>query len=1017
MARMERIGAPRADVEERSREVRLGLVLYGGVALAIYINGVAAEFFRVVRGRGVYRLLKALTDSDVVVDIVSGTSAGGINGIFLAYALCNDREFADSAMIWREHGGIRKLLRDPLADSAKCRSVLDSEGYYQPHIEAAFARLGPAAPERHGYASPIKELDLFVTATNVDGRVSTQFDDAGHTIEVKNHRQVFLLKHRAGRREPFRTSRAGGGDQETRVTFRALAKLARATSAFPAAFAPVGVGACPEPIDAVDAKLREWGQLEREAFFLDGGVLDNKPFTHTIRQIFSRVADREVDRKLLYVEPDPEHFEQRTATDPNFLQAILLSLIGIPGYESIANDLRLLAERNSKLEQYSRLVKRLQPLTGEARRALPDEALTLYWRSRMIALSQRVVRGLLAGGDSQAELKTAQKVEAARLVETFDSLVIERDQMAAMFRDFDVSYRQRRINRVVYLLHERLFGDSAGEQRADYQTLLQLLNRQSKAYEIVLAAMESLVDDATLRLDGRTKVTPEAVWGAVSSRFHALLADDAAMAAILPDRFEAPDRRAASEGELRPVDWLPQRQLSVLNGLLTERARRLAELPIDDGQTDGSDAASVLVRLDHLEAGIIEELLPDSDDQVRRAYDDFEILDAQVYPLELIGGLNEKDIIETVRISPRDAQRGFSDLGLSGKVAGDVLYHFGGFFKRSWRSNDILWGRLDGACQLVEILMARDRIKSLMDKDGARSAIRVRLFERGARDGAPSLGAIFDPKVLFARAGPDSQGQIASWLERLLSDDAGARAEALEPGEFERMTELLIEAEQLQIIGEELPNVISDALVEEREWNRFRNPEGRFDPASEHFDPFLTSLAAAQRAREELLSESATAPGTSDEAPTRPRETWLGRYFRNTYKVGSEELLRDIPTHALLEILAVALLIVRNCILDVFGNNADRVKRNPLYRFVLNPLLWVLYLLVVVSRRAPRRALWLLLGGMVAAAFVLLLGLLWHSTAVSILAGVWLLLSALIGIGWLDLKTRSLKRERPAGAA
>jgi hypothetical protein len=28
------------------REVRLGLVLYGGVSLAVYMNGVAAEFFR-----------------------------------------------------------------------------------------------------------------------------------------------------------------------------------------------------------------------------------------------------------------------------------------------------------------------------------------------------------------------------------------------------------------------------------------------------------------------------------------------------------------------------------------------------------------------------------------------------------------------------------------------------------------------------------------------------------------------------------------------------------------------------------------------------------------------------------------------------------------------------------------------------------------------------------------------------------------------------------------------------------
>jgi hypothetical protein len=61
---------------EKSREVRLGLVMYGGVSLAIYINGVAQELFRAVHGRGIYRLIKALTDSDIVVDVLSGTSAG-----------------------------------------------------------------------------------------------------------------------------------------------------------------------------------------------------------------------------------------------------------------------------------------------------------------------------------------------------------------------------------------------------------------------------------------------------------------------------------------------------------------------------------------------------------------------------------------------------------------------------------------------------------------------------------------------------------------------------------------------------------------------------------------------------------------------------------------------------------------------------------------------------------------------------------------------------------------------------
>jgi predicted acylesterase/phospholipase RssA len=119
--------------EPKSREVRLGVVMYGGVSLAIYINGVAREFFDAVRGRGVYRLIKAITDSEIVVDVISGTSAGGINGVMLSYALCNNCEFSAAASLWRMHGDLAKLLRPP-KDAANASSVLNSEGYYQPKL-------------------------------------------------------------------------------------------------------------------------------------------------------------------------------------------------------------------------------------------------------------------------------------------------------------------------------------------------------------------------------------------------------------------------------------------------------------------------------------------------------------------------------------------------------------------------------------------------------------------------------------------------------------------------------------------------------------------------------------------------------------------------------------------------------------------------------------------------------------------------------------------------------------------
>ena len=67
------------------RETRLGLVVYGGVSLAVYMNGVCREFYNAVRGRGVYKLIKALTDADIVV-------AGGSENMSQApYAIRNAR--------------------------------------------------------------------------------------------------------------------------------------------------------------------------------------------------------------------------------------------------------------------------------------------------------------------------------------------------------------------------------------------------------------------------------------------------------------------------------------------------------------------------------------------------------------------------------------------------------------------------------------------------------------------------------------------------------------------------------------------------------------------------------------------------------------------------------------------------------------------------------------------------------------------------------------------------------------
>jgi hypothetical protein len=52
---------------------RSGLVC--GVSLAICENGIVQEIYRAICGEGVYELIRELIDSDIVVDVISGTSA------------------------------------------------------------------------------------------------------------------------------------------------------------------------------------------------------------------------------------------------------------------------------------------------------------------------------------------------------------------------------------------------------------------------------------------------------------------------------------------------------------------------------------------------------------------------------------------------------------------------------------------------------------------------------------------------------------------------------------------------------------------------------------------------------------------------------------------------------------------------------------------------------------------------------------------------------------------------------
>lgn len=992
------VEAARTEDYDKSREVRLGLVMYGGVSLAIYINGVAHEFFNSVRGMGVYRLIKALTDSDIVVDIISGTSAGGINGIFLAYSLCNRRNFADTAKLWRIAGNIRELLRDPGEKVDDATSLLKSREYYQPQLEKALSDMGSLARNTDDDPSPVKELDLFITGTDVHGNVYTDFDDAGHSIDIKDHRAVFLLQHREGRKAQF--------SDEDATQIRALAKLARITSCFPAAFEPVHVGfEAPE-----DKHLQTWGKLGKEAYFLDGGVLDNKPFTYPIKQIYYRTADRLVDRVLFYVEPDPEAFGTKECggTDkpraaPDMLTSVMTSVVGIPRYESIADDLRALAEHNARVEQHRRLVRssREGPGTGPDYRQGPSWA--LYEQSRLVHLSNRVVQGLFKmDGRRRYFDDPDERALARRLIQAFDGGLLEGEK-DVILRDLDVYFPIRRLFRVIYMIHEILRGghpEPASD--AGYRELLKVLNRQLLAYEIVRAGMEGLVDDLPAKLEELGK-DPGEIWKLVKALLGRLLYDPAGPASFLPKVFSrSQDLPGPQE------DWLSQNTLTLFHAAIKKQAEHIIETRDERHISSLPNPTSLVAMLGKLDASIIKSFLHDDRDPVRLAFENFECIDSIAFPMEVAAGLHEKDRIEVVRVSPVDARKGFSRCNFRDKISGDAVFHFGGFFKQSWRSNDILWGRLDGLCELVETLLGRNRLEQVLENDERRKKIRERFLNP-----LPTGGwkAKLDPKHIFPLAGSKTQEDIRAWIERLLSDNPDERLAALdEKQQFQDMLELLIEAAQLEVIRKDFPNVILDAKVEQDRWNTYSERPGTED---EYIDRTVSAHEAYKQVADEVECLDRLCPN-----PARPKETGLGSYFQNVPRTGAETLQEHIPRLVVLELLATMLLVIRNCVARVLENRgAGRVAKSPLFRFGLGLPLKLFYRMTRFSSHGGRWRLVLRTVLNTAAVLLLALGFLlegaWSGQRLLIFLGLPVLIFAVQAFSPLE----SLFRSARAGKA
>lgn len=322
------------------RELRVALVMTGGVSLAVWMGGVTSELYQAVWKRGVYGRLLELTKSTMAIDIVSGSSAGGINGAFLSLALARSAEpaiFDELRSIWLESGSLTALVRSPFDRTPS--SLLRGDDYFLRQLREALAKFARADRADDGPSGPI---DLVMTASVLTPRRRTFLDDFGTRLTQPDHQAQFRF-------DRDRLEATGEAAQE--AVLDQLARAARTTASFPGAFEASWVEIGDRP---GHPNMRDVSDIESSRWAVDGGVLVNQPVGPALDLILDRPAGREIRRVLVYVNPDPSGTADRPIVDdiddpPELANVVAKSVVSMPRTESIAEDLERIRRNNDRL--------------------------------------------------------------------------------------------------------------------------------------------------------------------------------------------------------------------------------------------------------------------------------------------------------------------------------------------------------------------------------------------------------------------------------------------------------------------------------------------------------------------------------------------------------------------------------------------------------------------------------------------------------------------------------------------
>jgi hypothetical protein len=730
-------------------EVRVAIALNGGVSLAVWMGGCVVELDCARRAhlhpeavvpengekppdRTIYHALCSAFRRELVLDLMSGASAGGISGALLAAAIVHNRRLHPRFVRqrWVEVGDFGRALRatsqpDPPSLMDGCyfkrelKDVFDALVNCSKRADACLLRLsGDDAQALEG-----RTVALEVTATDVAGRERVFRDHWGENVVAREYRGRFSFRERED------------------YTVERLTTAARSTASFPIAFEPSEVPAGMLP------------RVEGTRWVIDGGLLDNAPIRAVLDLIPSRPANRQVQRYVCYLNADPPVPSRRTrgcAAPMPGLENVVGYTLNLPRKVTFVDQLAAVERATQAGDPNLRTELSLLDVDLGALCATAENLLSTYRRRRrLLSLAELVAQ------PSEVEAVSARLDDHASELPWIPTTMIRPPPGRW-------GWGARPAQRVLHLLIDLVRHAAQGAPTNDRTALFELRSKLDAHIERIEGERRSIVETP----DVRTTVAGLAKEPDVAAKIEEL-----------SDVMAKRDRtiRGAVEGAAGDV--------LASSALLAERADAsyLKGLFGDDWEPAKAARGLTDARLNtFLRRTLAIEV-------VRRAFSDD-------------SDFETGQRLRFAQLTPGAPARLFAPSAAwdtpDEKLTGIKLANFAAFYRASWRANDFMWGRLDAAVRIVDMLVDPARAEQVV-ADGGRPPADVLAKALLPEDATEDQRWLVAEELKLDPNAEDLRTQLAVALSDDLRD-GGDRTRAI-----------CARAVQLEILIHELPIVVT----------------------------------------------------------------------------------------------------------------------------------------------------------------------------------------------------------------